>query len=360
MEKIYLSQKLGQSGDALRQAMNGCCVVWDTLPGTRDIWAGDYMPLRNGAGEWVVFTYDPAYLRPFPQRRTVVGETMAHRLALEMKFVPLRVEGGNIVFSPSRKQVVVTERIFAENPELSPGQVVHRLEEALAAEAIFLPDPGDRTGHAGDLVRFLEESTALGRHAPGEEALETETRRILAGHGIETVDFPCCRADRVNAEGVRSTEGNYLGYVETKHHIFLPSFQSRKKDAQAMQAAEGLFSKKIVPVDCCRIARMGGSLQGVTWRCDDALRHDWVRRKEYTVIRCPVCGRRTLDQGWLCPRCGWEAGEAPEANGGLSAAAYRRAWTAAGSPAAAPEDLHDPGWRELEGAVYLRREEVSV
>lgn len=366
MKKIYLSQKLGQSGDALRQALNSCCVAWDSLPGTRDIWVRDFMPVRNGAGEWVAFSYDPSYLRDCPHRRTVVAETMEHRLALEIRYVPLRLDGGNVIFSPSRQQAVVSERVFSENPGLTTGQVIHQLEEALAAEAIFIPDlPEDLTGHADGMVRFLDDHTALGNKSVGDGALEAEIRRILAGHGIEVLDFPYYETDRINAEGVRSAEGSYLNYLETEHHLFLPVFRTAAKDAEAIRAAEGIFGKKVVPVDCRRIARMGGGLHCVTWEADDALRSDWVRHREYGVIHCPVCGRRTLSTWWICPRCGWEAEEnlmmeeTSDANGGLSAAQYRRAWTAAGSPVADPEDLHDPGWRELDGAVYFRREDVE-
>lgn len=26
----------------------------------------------------------------------------------------------------------------------------------------------------------------------------------------------------------------------------------------------------------------------------------------YTIVRCPICGKPTLDTCWLCSNCGWE------------------------------------------------------
>lgn len=26
----------------------------------------------------------------------------------------------------------------------------------------------------------------------------------------------------------------------------------------------------------------------------------------YKIVKCPVCGKETLDSCWICGRCGWE------------------------------------------------------
>ena len=26
----------------------------------------------------------------------------------------------------------------------------------------------------------------------------------------------------------------------------------------------------------------------------------------YKIVKCPVCGKETLDSRWICGRCGWE------------------------------------------------------
>ena len=48
---------------------------------------------------------------------------------------------------------------------------------------------------------------------------------------------------------------------------------------------------------------------------------------DFTVIRCPVCGQKTLDNHWICPRCGWEYDGLPEhhysAANGATLAEYR-------------------------------------
>lgn len=49
---------------------------------------------------------------------------------------------------------------------------------------------------------------------------------------------------------------------------------------------------------------------------------------DFTVIRCPVCGHKTLDNHWICPNCNWEYDGFPEdhysAANGATLAEYRR------------------------------------
>ena len=366
MKKIYLSGKLGRGGDGLRQAMAERGVGWGSIPGTRDIWVRDFLPVRNGAGAWVAFRYRPEYLRGLPELRTDYRRDLAGEMALEVRYSPLNLDGGNVVFTPDRRKAVVSERVFRENPRLAQGAVIRQLEEELAAEVILIPalSPAeDMTGHADGMVRFLDDHTALGNHVPGG-TLVAEIRGILQGYGIAVVDFPYTETGRVSADGVKSAAGSYLNFLETEEALFLPQF-GLAMDGEAVRAAEGLFHKAVVPVDCAALAEEGGCLHCVTWEADDALRRDWVRMECYHVQRCPVCGHRTLDNYWICPCCGWEAeenlaaDEPSDANGDMTVAEYRRAWDKAGRPLEYPEDVADPGWRELDGAVYLRREDVE-
>lgn len=365
MKKIYLSGKLDSRGGALRRALTERGVAWEAIPQTRDIWVRDFMPVRNGAGAWVAFRYQPGYLRGLPGLRTDYRRDLAGEMALEVRHSSLRLDGGNVVFTPDRRRAVVSERVFRENPRWEPGEVIHCLEEELAAEVILIPaltPAEDMTGHADGMVRFLDDHTALGNRVPGG-ALEAEIRAILQGHGIAVVDFPC---DVPAPQGgiVTSAAGSYLNFLETEEALFLPQF-GLAMDSEAVRAAEGLFHKTVVPVDCAALAAEGGGLHCVTWEADDALRRDWVRMECYHVQRCPVCGHRTLDNYWICPHCDWEAEgnlgeeEPSDANGDLTAAQYRRAWDKAGRPLAYPEDVANPDWRELDGAVYLRREDVE-
>ena len=34
--------------------------------------------------------------------------------------------------------------------------------------------------------------------------------------------------------------------------------------------------------------------------------------QDHTVILCPVCNGKTLDNHWICPHCGWEYDGFPE------------------------------------------------
>ena len=44
---------------------------------------------------------------------------------------------------------------------------------------------------------------------------------------------------------------------------------------------------------------------------DDDNIENLVNTEEYknhgfSIVNCPICGRKTLDMFWVCPGCGWE------------------------------------------------------
>lgn len=63
---------------------------------------------------------------------------------------------------------------------------------------------------------------------------------------------------------------------------------------------------------------------------------------DYTVILCPVCGRKTLDNHWICACCGWEYDGFPEkhysAANGSTLASYREKFRKAGKKAGPYDD----------------------
>ncbi len=76
--------------DALRRS--GADVA--TLPGTRDIWARDYMPVLTDSGQLVQFCYSPDYLRAKRWQPTITdGATVAQQLGLPFRPCPLVVDG---------------------------------------------------------------------------------------------------------------------------------------------------------------------------------------------------------------------------------------------------------------------------
>ena len=223
---IYISTLLPRQyptdAETLFTALAAHDVPYALLDGTRDVWVRDFMPVRTGSGKLVSFRYEPSYLKNDPDLRTDFRKDLAPQLGLPVTYSNINLDGGNLVFSPSGVRVLISDRVFSENPEYPSAALVHELSELLEAEVLIIPSlKSDMTG-------------------------------------LDAVDFPFVPTGGVSAVGC------YLNYLETERVVFLPVF-GIEQDAEAETSARQLFSKEIVPVNIREIARQGGCLNCISW-----------------------------------------------------------------------------------------------
>ena len=260
---IYLSTLLPvlypTDAETLFTALTAHDVPYALLDGTRDVWVRDFMPVRTGSGKLVSFRYEPSYLKNDPDLRTDFRKDLAPQLGLPVTYSNINLDGGNVVFSPSGARVLISDRVFSENPELPPAALVHELSELLEAEVIVLPSlKSDMTGHADGMARFLNDRTVLCNRPLSSCGFEQQVKRAVQDCGLDAVDFPFVPTGGVSAVGC------YLNYLETERVVFLPVF-GIEQDAEAETSARQLFSKEIVPVNIREIARQGGCLNCISW-----------------------------------------------------------------------------------------------
>ena len=229
------------------------------LPNTKDIWVRDFMPVRTRSGKLVSFRYEPSYLKNDPDLRTDFRKDLATQLGLSVTYSNINLDGGNVVFSPSGARVLISDRVFSENPEYPFAALVRELSELLEAEVIVLPSlKSDMTGHADGMARFLNDRTVLCNRPLSSCGFERQVKRAVQDCGLDAVDFPFVPAGGVSAVGC------YLNYLETERVVFLPVF-GIEQDAEAETSARQLFSKEIVPVNIREIAQQGGCLNCISW-----------------------------------------------------------------------------------------------
>lgn len=162
-------------------------------------------------------------------------------------------------FSPSKKRVIISNRVFFEKPDCDIAELVRELTRLLEAEVIIIPSlKSDMTGHADGMVRFLDEHTAIGNCVPSKNGLEQRIKRVIRMHGIDVIDFPYQTGSGISAVG------SYLNFLETESCIFLPTF-GIDMDATAIATARRIFTKKVVPVNIQEIAKDGGCLNCISW-----------------------------------------------------------------------------------------------
>ena len=229
------------------------------IENTKDIWVRDYMPVKTKSGNYISFRYAPGYLKDEPWLRTDFREAIAPQFAFSVTYSDINLDGGNVVFSPSREKVIISDRIFTENPEYDEKTLVSRLERLLEAEVILIPSLlSDMTGHADGMVRFVSENTVLCNDIPSKRGLEPKIKRVLKKRNIRVIDFPY-----FSSQG-NSAIGCYLNFLETEQNVFLPIFGA-PLDKRAISAAEQVFPKPIVPISIHAIAKDGGVLNCISW-----------------------------------------------------------------------------------------------
>ncbi len=256
---LKTNPKYSLSAENLFSALSDCCEKFTFFDGSKDIWARDYMPIKTKIGKYISFRYEPNYLADDPQLRTNFKADIAPYFALPVTYSNINLDGGNVVFSPSKTKAVITDRVFSENPEYDKNTLLTELEKFLEAEIIIIPSlKSDMTGHADGVVRFVNENTVLGNASPYKNGYEQKVKRALKKHGISVVDFPY-----FDSEGI-SAVGSYLNFLETEKHIFLPVFDN-VQDETAVRLANEIFDKKIITVNINGIAKEGGVLNCISW-----------------------------------------------------------------------------------------------
>ena len=256
---LKTNPKYSSSAKNLFSALSDSGEEFALFDGARDIWARDYMPVKTKSGQYIFFRYEPSYLADDPQLRTDFKADIAPHFALSVTYSDINLDGGNVVFSPSRTKAIITDRVFPENPEYDKNTLLSELEKLLEAEIAIIPSlKSDMTGHADGVVRFVNENTVIGNASPYKSGYEQKVKTALKKGGISVIDFPY-----FDSEGI-SAVGSYLNFLETEKHIFLPIFGDAL-DETAVKCANEVFNKKIIAVNINGIAEKGGVLNCISW-----------------------------------------------------------------------------------------------
>ena len=166
-ETIFISEWLKKSyplvHDSLCHAFDECKVSFQMLPYSNDIWCRDFMPVHIGNGRYVGYKYRPDYLWDIPSQRKYITNQLAACEDIDIEMadsMDVIFDGGNYV--RCGETVLVTDKIFMENPQWQPLRLIDRMEEAFQAEAILLPwDMEDECGHADGMVAWLGGNSIL-------------------------------------------------------------------------------------------------------------------------------------------------------------------------------------------------------
>ena len=271
---VYISDKLKEfypgTYARLTRLFDEMDIEWVEVKGTKDIWIRDYMPIQISDDHFLVYLYDPDYLKEtgtkfLTDSKTIFKSVLHHSYCGDIR---IKLDGGNFVVCGDH--VVLTDKVFRENGQfLYDSDFCKYLKAVLSPNLILLPwnclypqDPyADVYGHADGFVQWTGGNKVLmsnHRESQPEEADEIRSRLEDAGFEVTEMLF-----DVPNPS--KDFNWAYINYLRVGNKIIVPTF-GIPEDKQALKYIRAANPECIVRGFRMRdIARNGGAIHCITW-----------------------------------------------------------------------------------------------
>ena len=265
---LYLSNLLENREPVLFASLRSALanVPIDIIPSTSDIWCRDYMPVQLDDDSFCKFVYDPDYLR---EDQNLITPPDRCRLPFMENYQkePIILDGGNIV--ASRTKVILTDKVYKENPSISRPRLRDRLKQVFQAECIFIPkQAGDDVGHSDGVVRFVAENRVLiNDYSTIDPDYGNKVRSLLEKKGLDVDTLPMFEEETSNRRpgDLPSAVGIYINYLRVGNLVVVPAYD-RPEDEPALKTMKGVLPDAIVlQLPCRSLAQEGGVLNCISW-----------------------------------------------------------------------------------------------
>ena len=262
--KVYLakgmtSEKYVDATGHLLGTLYNLKVHWDFLSQTASplhIWARDYMPVQVSKDKFVCFNYSPDYLKDIPEYKPDTP-TILSTLGLQVINSDIIIDGGNVISCGDK--VIMTDKIFRENPHYDHNELIGTLSQLLEAEIVLIPeDSYDEYGHADGMVRYIGEGRVLlNNYCDFDKALRKKLLAALTPHFDIT---------ELHYRVYTNNSWAYINFLHVGQHLFVPMLKGKLAEIAFRQIAEAYPQCKCHQIwDCDYIVREGGALNCSTW-----------------------------------------------------------------------------------------------
>ena len=234
-------------------------IEWGFLPFTSSpyhIWARDYMPVQVNKDKFVRFIYNPDYLKDNPEYKPNTSGILSE-LGVRVTDSDIIIDGGNVI--SCGEKVIMTDKIYRENPHYDHNLLIDRLSQLLEAEIILMPeDYYDEYGHADGMVRYMGDGCVLlNNYCDFDKALRKKLISALKPH---------FNISELHYDTYTDKSWAYINFLQIGQHLFVPMLEGKLAEIAFKQIAEAFPKCECFPVwDCDNIVREGGALNCCTW-----------------------------------------------------------------------------------------------
>lgn len=261
MTNVYFSKHLTayKCWPKLSAALDSLQIHYNLLPNTHDIWVRDFMPITSPKGRYISYTYAPDYLRNQPEFITDWQDTLSPS-SIPCVNANLILDGGNIILCDSK--VILTDKIFSENPCLSRREVLRRTELAFQAEPVIIPwDHSEPYGHADGMVRHLGyNQVLLTNYCDFNPSFRTQLLDALKPH-FEVLEL------HFSVPHPHKDNWSYINFLQSDDKFILPRLNTPEDELACTQISNYFHIPKshIRMVDISTLLLRGGGLNCVSW-----------------------------------------------------------------------------------------------
>ena len=267
--KVYLSALMPTVSpltyDNLTRILGKYAVAWSLLDGTRDIWCRDFMPVQVDKGRFASFRYRPDYLLDTKAHRESITDASGIMAALGKEcdnlIADIVLDGGNVVRCGNK--VVMTAKVFEENPSIRPYHLLERLEAAFDADIIVLPwDTEEWYGHSDGICRYVDNDTILlTNYRQIDKTMRDRFCKCLKPHFSHVAELCFSSGNRIDNGWA------YVNWLQTDKVLIIPAF-GNATDQEAMAKIEQLmpsYKGRIEPCESLDLVMHEGALNCCSW-----------------------------------------------------------------------------------------------
>ncbi len=239
-------------------------VPHSALNGTKDIWVRDFMPIQVSPDCFKRYHYMPDYLRKKKYFRLISDPAevcQANGIYTDDEISGICLDGGNVVHGGQK--VIMTAKVFEENPKTSVLDLARLLEMHFGARLIILPwDSSEMYGHADGIVRFVDDDTVImTNYSQVDARIADRFRSILKAHFKTVLEL------HYDVQDLSPNSWAYINWLQTDKVLILPSF-GIPEDEQAFKQIERwmpAYRGHIEMADATDLIQGGGCFNCATW-----------------------------------------------------------------------------------------------
>jgi len=234
---------------------------------TDDFYARDYMPVQIDKDDFVQFIFKPEKYfneKDFGLISNPVSIHLYNQKHFQRpRYSSILLDGGNII--KWKDKVIITDRVIRDNlyQFKSEEALLDRLEEELKCKVLIIEQfPGEETGHADGLIRFIDENKVfINEPDPKHKDWENRFRKKLNEFGLTPLELPCPMDESLN-----TANGLYINYLHVGDLIIVPQFDFKSENKKALELIKSQFPNiKVIPFRANWIAEHGGVFNCVSW-----------------------------------------------------------------------------------------------